>query len=638
MPIFVSNDDTERTIEYLEYSNGTYNFSFDLRENITIVEGPVRITVIQEGDEIIFGNLSSPTGEGRMVKKYYIYNSAGPEQLGSWIKIEQNFTNIAGYSIDRNSTEAGALAFDVARGWTPIGSVPGVTPYDGNATDPYSWYYIFSDGTEIVGVINVNETSSGFFATNSSIDGGRVGIELSNTSIASGQSVIDRAVTYFGRGGTTEFINIKNAIQNPYNITAEEYEPRTLVSYTETDFDYYNRNETVVLTVNVTYDPYGLVDYVNVTLNNATPASSDDINITMYDDGTHGDQNASDNVYTNYYNTSTTEYTGTWTATAYLFDQNLDVMNISSKNFTITKSLFVDAVILNPTGDVGRLVNATLDVMNYRQDTWHPYAQVNCSVYQGASKIFDVDPDNITDYGNGSYWVNFTSPGWFGLFTLNCTAQNEGNDGSDTYDFTAEETQTDADIVVTPTSYDINNVTWLDNESFILTVNATNMANGTAYNASIGIEIPVNMTSNGTSMYCDDGEGGKNIPISKSCVIDFNITVLATTAPANFTINATVNWTNKDTSYEENQTSMNVTVNPTYILDVLETNITGFFAPGVQTNIGNITVRSFGNAPLTNVEFNVTGFPDEFTFTIVPPNYTSLPAGNSSNVEVKLLV
>jgi uncharacterized membrane protein len=636
VPIFVSDNESERTIEYLEYSNGTYNFSFDLRENITVVEGPVRITVIQEGDEIIFGDLGSPTGEGTMVKKYYIYNSAGPEQLGSWVKIEQNFTNTAGYSIDRNSTGAGALAFDAARGWTPIGSSPGATPYDGNTTDPYSWYSIFSDGTEIVGVLNLNETSAGFFAVNRSIYGGRVGIELSDTSIASGQSVIETAAAYMGRGGTTEFINIKNALRHPYKITEEEYEPRTLLSYTDTEHDYYNRNESILLTVNITYDPYGPLSYVNITLNNATSSPADDINVTMHDDGTHGDQNASDNVYTNYYNTSISEYTGTWTATALLFDEDMILLNTSQKNFTLTKTLSVDTLIHNPNGDVGRVVNATVNVRNYRQDVWHPYAQVNCSVYQAAAKLFDVDQGNITDYENGSYAVNFTAPGWFGLFTLNCSAQHDGNDGYDTYDFSAEETQTDVQIVTDPTNYTAANVTWLDNESFMLRVNATNVANGTAYNASISIEIPANMTSNGTSLSCDDGEGGDTIPISKTCAIDFNITVLATTAPANFTVNATVDWDNKDTSHEQNQTSMNVTVNATYILDVLETNITAFVDSGVQTNIGNMTVRSFGNAPLTTVDFTATGFPAEFSFTYVPPDYAELPAGNTSLAKVYL--
>ena len=635
VPFFVANDD-EKTVEYNKYSNGTDNLTFDFRGNVSIVYGPVRMTITLEGDEVVFGNTSLTTGEGRMVKKYYIYNKAGPEQTGSWIKIEQNFTNTAGYTISRNSTEAGALAFDIVRGWQGIGSSPATNPYDGNETDPYSWYSLFSDGTEITGIVNLNETVPEFFSTNSSIEGGRIGIELSNTTVSPGQSIIQKLLAYFGRGGTTEFINIKNAVKSPYNITEQVGEPKTLLSRTDTDHAYYNRNETVLLTVNVSYDPYGLTSFVNVTLNNGTPSTADDINLSMYDDGTHGDQTSGDMVFTNLFNISVSETTGVWTATALIFDAYDSVANTSSVNFTITSELFVDTQIANPTGDVGRLVNATVKVMNYRQDVWHPGAQVNCSVYQGASKLYDVAQENILDLNNGTYDVNFTAPGYFGLFTLNCTASKDGNNGSDTYDFSAEETQTDVDIEVSPTSYTVTNVTWLDNESFMLTVNSTNTANGTAFNASVSIEIPPNMTANATSSFCDDGEGNPDIPISKSCIINFNITVLKTTAPANFTVNATVEWDNKVGSHEQNQTSMNVTVNPTYILDVPETNITSFVASGVQKNIGNLTVESLGNAPLSEVNFTVTGFPPEFTFTFVPPSYSGLGAGISENTEVYL--
>ncbi len=636
-PIFVSATENDRTIEYMEYSNGTHNFSFDLRDNITIITGPVRITVIQEGDEIIFGNTSLATNEGYMTKKYYIYNSAGPEEFGSFIKIEQNFTNLAGYSIDRNSTDAGSITFDVEEGLSPVGSTP---PYQYlyNSTDPYSWAYAFHPtGNEILAAINMNESTQEFYVKNSS-GLNRVGVHLPTLSIASGQSIVESMLFYTGRGGTTEFVDIKNAIKSDMIITSDYYEPRTLVSYTETEFDYYNRNETVLITVNVTYDPYDLVSYVNSTLDNSTAGTSDDIVIMMYDDGTHGDQTAGDDVYTNTYNVTVYENYGLWRATATFYDSDTNFLNSSYKDFTVTKTFFVDTVVINPLGDVGRLVNATVDVMNYRQDVWHPGANVTCAVYQTVTKLFDVDEENITDHNNGSYRLNFTAPAMFGLFTLNCSAEKDGNDGYDEYDFSAEEVDTDVQIVVSPLNYTVTNVTWFDNESFTVTVNATNTANGTAYNATIGIELPVNITSNGTSLMCDDGEGGNTIPITKTCTVDFNLTVLETTAPTNFTINVTVDWDNKDTSHEQNQTHMNASVGPTYILDVLENNITSFVSSGNLKNIGNITVRSIGNAPLQEANFTVTGFASEFNFTAVPSDYPTISPGVNENVGLYLLV
>jgi len=118
--------------------------------------------------------------------------------------------------------------------------------------------------------------------------------------------------------------------------------------------------------------------------------------------------------------------------------------------------------------------------------------------------------------------------------------------------------------------------------------------------------------------------------------VDFNITVLETTAPANFTVNVSISWNNTNQAPGYNATSMNVTVEPTYILDVLEDNITGTVAAGIKKNIENITVRSFGNAELVSVEFNVTGFASEFNFTFEPENFSTLGAGNSTQVRMFL--
>jgi uncharacterized membrane protein len=617
-------DEPEKTVEYMEYSNGTYNFTFDLRENVTVIEGPVRLTVVQEGDEIIFGNTSQVTGEGKMVKKYYVYNTAGPESLGTWIKVEQNYTNVAAYSIDRNSTPAGSLTFDIVRGWQPIGS--NIDAYLGNTTDPYSWYLALSDNLEIVGFVNINETVSNFFVTNDTAMG-RVGVHLDNTTISPGESIIEKSVVYVGRGGTDEYITIKNALRSPATITFSDPEQRILNSYTETDFDTYNRNETILITVNVTYDPYSLLDYLNVTLDNGTAGSGDDINLTMYDDGTNGDAQANDNVFTNSYNISNYENTGNWNATASMYDENDLLMNQSKKTFIITNALFVNTTIVNPTGLVNRVVNASLLVMNYRQDTWHPNATLNCTY-----DSIPISQDNITDYNNGSYFVTFKAPGYYGLFTLNCTANKTGNDGYDWDEFTTEALQTNLSIVVTPDNFTADNVTWVKNQSFLITVNATNTENGTAYNSSMNLQLPENLTSNSTSAWCGD------VLISKSCVINFNITVLKTTLPANFSVKINVTWNNSNLVPDYNETFLNVTVGTTYVLDVLEDNVTGTVAAGIKKNINNITVRSFGNALLENVTFNMTGFDSNFNFTFEPENFSSLPPGNISTVLIWLEV
>jgi len=628
---FFMVDETGRTVEYMEYSNSTHNFSFDLSKNITIVQGPVRLTIIQSGDEVVFGNTSLVTGEGAMVKKYYVYNKAGPEELGTWIKMEQNYTNRASYAVDRNSTLAGAIAFDAARGWQGIGSSP--EDFLGNSTDPYSWYIVQSNNKQVVGFVNLNETKPEFFVTNNT-EMGRVGVQLENNTINQGGSIIEKAALYIGSGSADEFFPIKDALGSPPEISMGQSEPRILNSYVSTDYVVYNRNETIFITVNVTYDPYGLLNYVNISLDNGTAGTGDDFNITMYDDGTHGDQNASDGVYSNRYNVSNAANTGEWTATALLFDGNKMLLNQSLKEFNITKSLYVTTVVTNPDGLISTVRNATVTVKNYRQDVLHPNATVNCTVFYGTTPLYDVPQANIMDNGNGNYSLNFTAPSYYGGFILNCSANKTGNDGYGTGEFTTEDIGTNVTIEASPAAYNATNVTWLSNQSFLITVNATNTENATAYNATISLSMPVNITANATSFSC----GEKFLAISKSCVAVFNITVLNTTAPGSYRVNASVGWDNANQPHKTNETYVNVTVGPTRILDVPEANVAGTVAAGKKKNIQNITVRSYGNAELNNVTFNITGFPAQFNFTFQPENLSNLTAGNTSKVLIFLQV
>ena len=620
--IFINDYDNNRTVEYTEYSNGTYNFSFAFMDNTNVTEGPVRLTVTQYGDEFYWGSPSSLTGEGSMLKRYHIYNRGGPESTGTFIKIEQNFTNNEAYSVFRNSTLGGSTALDVVKSWTSYGG--SLTAFDGNTSDPYSWYYALSSFGDLVGIINIEETDAAFYATNST-GGGRVGIHLNGTTVSSSETISEKSVIYFGKGTgqTDEFVKIRNAFSDPPSVTPGNYEPLLMESVTQTDYDSYNRNETILITVNVTYDPYILLDTVNVTLDNATADQGDDTEIAMYDDGTNGDAQAGDLLYTNTYNVSLTEYPGTWNATAGIYDTKGNLINWSRKSFIVTDELYVNVSIVNKYGNVEREVNATVDIKNYAESVSHPGSQVNCSVFLASELIFDVNDDYIIDNGDGTYFLNFSAPSDFGHYTLRCNASKDGNDGYDTDTFDAEYIETNVSITITPGSYTLDNVTWTKNESFIIRTNSTNIANGTAYNATVSLEIPAEMSSNSTSSSCPGG----NIPISESCIIDFNLTVLKTTVPSNFTVNSTISWDNANAVPGSNQTHMNATVLPTYVLSIPEDNITNTAFPGLQKNIGNITVRSYGNSPLQDVDINVTGFSSEFSFSFFPDSFASMTAG-----------
>ena len=69
----ISADANARTSEYIELSNGTHNLSFNLIGNFSFINGSIRLTIIQEGNETVLGNMSNQ-GQLKVVKKYYIYN------------------------------------------------------------------------------------------------------------------------------------------------------------------------------------------------------------------------------------------------------------------------------------------------------------------------------------------------------------------------------------------------------------------------------------------------------------------------------------------------------------------------------------------------------------------------------------
>jgi len=72
--VVITASPSDRTAEYLHYFNGTANLTFDLRNNASFFAGPVRLVIKQVGGEVVFGNPEEKTNEGRIIKKYYIYN------------------------------------------------------------------------------------------------------------------------------------------------------------------------------------------------------------------------------------------------------------------------------------------------------------------------------------------------------------------------------------------------------------------------------------------------------------------------------------------------------------------------------------------------------------------------------------
>jgi uncharacterized membrane protein len=613
--------ENDKTLEYLQYSNGTNNFMFDLRNKANFLSiGPIRIIVEQTGDESFWNDPDSVTGKGIVVKRYIFYKNS------PWIKVIQNFTNIDSSNITRNSTEAGALAFDASRAWSG-GYKFGIGTDQENQTNPsdntWGWASSAPTSSGIVGIINVNQTGTANFWLTDDSSFGRIGIQLNSTNITAGGSITHTAAFYFNE---TWYVNavedLKNMLANPISIT--DYLPETwYVEITpSTNATIYNRNETVLVTGNVfSGDAYNLTRHMNATFDMGTPSPSDDQTIVL--------DETQDKVFTGIFNISNDATIGIWTVNLTAYSNNTEYLNSTTITFNVTDVLDVTVIILNKKPMVNSIVFANIYVKNYRQDSWISGATINCSY--DSSEV-----TNKTDHNNGTYSVNFTAPGTEGNSTLVCNATKDGNFGNNTDTFTTEPAQTYVDIAAEPSNPVVSNVTLYYNDSFTITANATNLANGTAYSTNITLELLSGWDANTTLEECGD------IERNNYCTKNFNLIVPNGTTPGNYYINVTAIWKNPDNTISSNRTQVNVTVQSNPRINVEETKVSGETGDGIWTIVGNFTVSSIGNDALQDITFScISGdVCNNFIVGFIPEDITSLAVrlrqGVSINVTVPL--
>lgn len=600
----------ELPVEFMQYSNATHNFTFDLQNDLTVLHhGPSRTVVEQQGPEV-FWNSTIQT-EGQLTKRYTFYNQS------QWIRVEQVYNNTAAYSITRNSTPAGALAFNVRYAemdWINFG----------NGTEPGSWWWFASEfANDHVGIINVND-SGPFLSVNRNSTAGRGGIELNDTTLDAGSTLYEMAALHFNsqeqiRGWATDaqVKGLRNRLLNPEetNLTlSEKWDVQTEAS---TDHADYNRGENVTLLLNATVDS-GLIVLVNATLE--SPDGSE--TFPLYDDGTHGDAQADDDLYTNYLLINESNSTGQWNLTTYSWDKGNLLLDTSNHSFQVRDAYTARLTVGNDFGYVNRTVRATLQLTNYRDDTYVPGAEVNCTYDSTYPEL------NVTDHANGTYSINFTSPSYYGEFTLTCNATKLENTGTDQAPFTSIEYTTS---ITTYMDYadpsGVDNVTLDVGQDWVMLANITNLGNGTGFDINFSLSQPTGWTLNSTF------EQVGQLNLSWFRELFFEVGVPANETPGTYPLNATLDWRNADGSFGQANRTFNVTVQENPWLRVPETNLTITATPGEWNNMGNFTVLSRGNFLLQNVTFNVTGLPT-MSFNFTPPNITSIAPGSNRTVAV----
>ena len=613
VPVIITADG-ERTAEYTEFWNGTANTTFDLNGNASFVTGPVRITMIQTGQEVAFGG--QKTWQGSIIKKYYFYNRAGPQGRGSFIKISTEF--IPNGTVNRSST--GVLALDLQRTFLS----QDMNAPSNSSADPYSWVFTSDSGGSIAGIINVNETTPNYFASFSS-QLGRIGISLSNTSVSS--SIKQTSLVYFATGaaaGATEFLTVRNGTTNTLTINTNLTEKLIKSVKPEINSSVYNLNQTILIRANVSGgDPYNLILQINATLDIGTPSTADDVVLGLYDDGTNSDQFAGDKIFTNIYNFSLSANLTEWRMNLTAYTNSSEYLNSTIFTFNVTNIYSVNITLFNAIGVVSRQVFGNVSVKNFNQTLGIPGAALNCS-FSGTEVL------NKINNGDGTYSINFTAPSSMGSFSLFCNATKYSNNGNDTKLFTTETPKTDISLNTTPQVFNLSTVTLFDNATFTFSTNITNIGNGTARTTSTTIQVLSGWTVNSSFEDCGD------ISVNASCIRWFNVTVPGNTTPGSYTANITVLWTNPDDTQNTTRTNITVFVQPNPRINVTQRVVNGTGADGTQKLIGTFDVLSIGNYLVNSTTFSCTSGTacQYFNISFSPANISSQDIGNNITVSV----
>lgn len=609
----------ESTREYIQTTDGSESYSYDLRYNASISEGPARVRIHQEGYEMYWGQADNKTNLTYLRKTYYFY----PNQ--TWFVIEHEIININDSAVTRGSY-AGLSGFDM------LGAYGAGYKWTTNYTsDPGSFVYgSASLGTERGGYAHLWENGTSNFMAGNSTTGGspnynRLGINLSMTTIQPGESIQDRSFMVFSHtvNSPTLLQDTMFRLMNDINVTAGQAEMWVVTIEPEPDHGIYNRNESAIIGANITRDDWFIVDHLNATLDMGTPGSSaDDVTIELLDDGACPDTSAGDGFYTAYYNLTDSENLGYWNMTVRAYDADKGLLNESYYTFNLTAEFNVEIDIWNNTG-IWRVENATVNVTNYRQDIYIPGVTLNCT-----TDLEQIPSGNITDHGDGTYTVVFETPVDFGLYPLNCSAEKDGSWGFKIENYTVEAPNTSITLSTQPASFDSYNVTFYGNESFNLRVTLQNIENSTAYDANISLTLPGNISSNSTFEECGE------ILIALSCVKDFNITTLNNSAPGDYQIGIDINWSNRVPPDSSNTTTVNITVHENPVLDVQQENITGILPPGASSQvIESLLIQSLGNNNTNNVTFTTTGLAN-FSIQYNPTSIPFMTPGEETPVQV----
>lgn len=304
---------------------------------------------------------------------------------------------------------------------------------------------------------------------------------------------------------------------------------------------------------------------------------------------------------------------------------NLSDINISSNHCTYNNSVFKC------------MQNATLNLICYVRDY-----NTSLPVYGHNVSYFDENMtfigSNTTDSGGMALfrWVNSSDVMGEHNWTCNIT-DDESAFYNDTENnelwmiFNISMGTTNGVVFEEPGTESALGVNTSYNHSFVINMTLKNTGGESMYNVSLS----VNTTS---GIYYNTPSCPPLLPL-ETCQrnITVNVTYLAEPGTYGLEINAT--WQNPDTTFGNASNTTQVYIEENPVLGILQDEINYTISRGGSFDIGNMTVMSLGNHPISDINFtesgnNASDIVQWISYT--PDNFSSISKGSYSNTTLSL--
>lgn len=520
-----------------------------------------------------------------------------------------------------------------------------------NVTDVYNLSIVLTDDRPITGTVVIANLYVRNYRQDAWIDGATI-----NCSYSAGQ--IENK-TSFNNGTYTvnftapiqegDYVLSCNATRNgnlgvnTAGFSAESLTTALSITPTPSQTDAYNVtkfwNETFELTINTTNRKNGTAYTTNLSVELLAGWSNSPAVVQC------GDVNKADSCWggTNVTIPNATS-PGNYSINATVTWRNPDgsiTTNRTSVNITVHSNPKVDVrdlLLIGIGGDGASMVVANFTVLSVGNDD---LGDIDFNCTSGAACTdFSVSflPANLTSLALGSHEnisINASIP--FEYSPGNYTGDINVSSNSSYVNFTFQlvvASYTNVAVVTDIQDYSADNVTMMDNETFVFLANATDAGNASARYVNISLGLPTGWGANYSLENCP------NLTKDEFCEDGFNVSVPNGTMAGTYYVYVNANWTNPDNSFGTNYTTVNVTVGSNPVLDVFEDNVTGYASDGVESGVGSFTILSVGNDELQIVTFScIEGeVCQNFTLQFVPNFVNNISVNLNASVDVDVTV